>query len=132
MYMLDTDTCSYIIKMRPTSILQQLKHLAFTDLCISAITQAELLYGAARTSAPKHMDTIVKEFISRLIVYAWDGSAAEQYSILRAYLEKKGTLIGNMDIMIAAHALSLHAHIVTNNTKHFRKVPHLKVVNWLE
>lgn len=131
MYMLDTDICSYIIRERPVSVLEKFKRLEASDLCISVITEAELLYGVARTNSKKITADIVQNFLRRLVIFEWDGAAAKHYSLLRADMEKKGKPIGNMDLMIAAHALSISATIVTNNTRHFTIIPKLKVANWV-
>lgn len=131
MYMLDTDICSYIIRERPASVLEKFQQVAVADLCISVITQAELLYGAARSSSKKINREVVENFTNRLIVLEWDSEAAEYYGLLRATLEAKGKIIGNMDMMIAAHALSIGACVVTNNTRHFSVVPKLKTANWI-
>ena len=131
MYMLDTDICSYIIRERPVSVLEKFKRIDASNLCISAITQAELLYGIARSSSKKVNREVVSDFIGRLIVLDWNSAAAEKYGELRAELEAKGKTIGNMDMMIAAHALSIGATVVTNNTRHFSLVPKLKTSNWI-
>lgn len=132
MFMLDTDTCSYIIRERPVSVLEKFRRMDATRLCISVITRAELLYGVARSSSKKINREIVDDFTSRLLVLDWNEAAAENYGELRSRLESKGKIIGNLDMMIAVHALSLGATIVTNNTRHFSLVPKLKTVNWAE
>lgn len=131
MHMLYTDICSYVIRERPLSVLEKFKQADASGLCLSAVTQAELLYGVARSASRKINREIVADFLSRLIVLEWDGSAAEHYGELRAVLEAKGRIIGNMDMMIAAHALSIGATLVTNNTRHFQMVPKLKLLNWV-
>ena len=131
MHMLDTDICSYIIRERPLSVLEKFKKIDISEICISAITHAELLYGVARSSSKKINRNIVDDFVGRLIVLDWNSAAAEQYGKLRADLEAMGKIIGNMDMMIAAHALSLGATVVTNNTRHFGSVPKLKTTNWV-
>lgn len=131
MFMLDTDTCSYIIRERPASVLEKFRRMDATRLCISVITRAELLFGVARSSSKRINREIVDDFTSRLLVLDWNEAAAENYGELRAHLESKGKIIGNLDMMIAAHALSLGATIVTNNTRHFSLVPKLKTVNWV-
>lgn len=132
MFMLDTDTCSYIIRERPISVMEKFQQISAKDLCISVITHAELLYGAARSGSKKVNRSVVIDFTSRLVTREWNVAAAEQYGLLRCALETKGHIIGNMeDMMVAAHALSLHATLVTNNVKHFSKVPHLKIINWV-
>ena len=131
MHMLDTDICSYIIRERPVSVLEKFKKMDISEICISSITHAELLYGVARSSSKKINREIVDDFVSRLIVLDWNSEAAEKYGWLRADLEAKGKIIGNMDMMIAAHALSIAATVVTNNTRHFGVVPKLKIINWV-
>ena len=131
MYMLDTNTCSYIIRTRPPSVLEKFKTLPISDISISSITQAELLYGAERCSSKTVTYSIIESFTSRLIILNWDSEAAKSYGYLRAYMEKNGRIIGNMDLMIAAHALSIGATIVTNNIRHFNMIDGLKVENWV-
>lgn len=132
MYMLDTDICSYIIRNRPLSVLAKFKQINTSDLGISVITQAELLYGVERSSSQKTNHDIVENFINRLIILDWDSDAAKRYAILRATMEGKGKIIGNMDLMIASHALSIGATIITNNTRHFEMVEGLKMENWVK
>jgi tRNA(fMet)-specific endonuclease VapC len=132
MYLLDTDICSYILRARPESVLKKFRQARPENLAVSVITQAELFYGVVRSAAVKINLEIVQDFLSRLQVLDWSGAAAMEYGRLRAALEKTGTPIGNMDLMIAAHALSLPATVVTNNVRHFERVPKLKVVNWVE
>lgn len=134
LYMLDTDICSYIIKKRPLAVLEtmQLKVEAKNSLCISSVSYAELLLGAERSSSrPKHLK-LIKEFRERLdAVLPWDDRAAEVFSKVQAQLLKKRAPIGVNDTMIAGHALSANATIVTNNQKHFSKVPKLQIDNWV-
>lgn len=130
-YMLDTDTCSYIIKERPASVLKRFQKLAMEQICVSAVTYAELLYGVERSSSTRINQPIVDDFVRHLDVLSWGVEAADQYGKLRADLEARGTPIGAMDMMIAAHARSLKAVLVTNNKKHFSKVKSLKIENWV-
>lgn len=131
LYMLDTDICSYIIKQRPISVLEKFEAISVTQISISVVTYAELIYGVERSSSTKINLPIVKDFVSCLTVLPWNREAAESYGKLRAFLEQKGTPIGNMDLLIAAHALSHKRIIVTNNTRHFDKIPQLPVENWV-
>lgn len=131
MFMLDTDTCSYIIKQRPISVLEKFKHLDSKKICISIITYAELLYGVERSNSKKNNHEVVENFTSRLVIIDWDLAAAKRYSVLRAHMESSGKIIGNMNLMIASHALSINAHVITNNTRHFSLVPGLKMANWV-
>lgn len=131
MYMLDTNMCIYIIKKRPTGLLEKFNSIPKNSLCISVATYAELQYGVERSSSKKMNQEIIKDFISRLIVLSWDMDAASQYGKIRSNLEKKGTPIGNMDLMIAAHALSQKCIIVSNNLREFKRVEGLKYENWV-
>ena len=134
MYVLDTDTCSYIIKRRTEALLAFMQVTAGQghSLAISAITYAELLLGVERSDNKRKHRKLVSEFIERLDdILPWDAGAAETFATLQAYLYKKGSPIGLNDTMIAGHALSRDATVVTNNVKHFGKVPRLKVENWV-
>ena len=134
LYVLDTDTCSYIIKRRPESILESMQMTAGQghSLTISAITYAELLLGAERSDNKRKHRKLVSEFVERLDeTLPWDARAAETFATLQAYLYRKGSPIGLNDTMIAGHALSRDAIVITNNVKHFSKAPRLKVENWV-
>ncbi len=131
MYMLDTDICSYLIKKRPTNIQSTLDELDEDDVVISVITEAELLYGVAKYPENKKLNNLVREFLKTITILDWDADAAKEYAVLRSHLEKKGKPTGNMDMMIAAHALSIKAILVSNNLRHFANVPKLKTENWV-
>lgn len=130
--MLDNDICSHIVRERPISVLEKFKTLSAADLCISVITQAELCYVVQRSSSKKMNHAIIESFISRLVVLDWNTDAAKFYGNLRASMEAKGMGIGNMDLMIASHSLSMGATFVTNNIRHFNMVEGLKIENWVE
>lgn len=129
-YMLDTCICSYILKQRPASVKARFDQLDADSLCISAVTLAELYYGAARHPKGDAIRKEIDDFASRLSVVAWDELAAEHYGVVRAGLEKRGSPIGAMDMMIAAHAQSIKAILVTNDIRHFPRIPGLKIENW--
>jgi tRNA(fMet)-specific endonuclease VapC len=131
MYMLDTNMCIYIIKKRPISLLEKFNSIPKNSLCISVVTYAELQYGIERSSSKQMNQTIINDFVSHLMVYSWDMEAARQYGKIRSDLEKDGTPIGNMDLLIAAHALSQKCTIVSNNLKEFQRVKNLKCENWV-
>jgi len=131
LYMLDTDTCSYIIRERPIGVLEHFRKLAMEQICISTVTYAELLYGVERSSSKRINRPIIDDFVQHLDVIDWDNAAAEQYGKIRAALEARGQPIGAMDMMIAAHAKSIKAVLVTNNQKHFARIKGLKVENWV-
>ena len=131
MYMLDTDTCSYILKRKPPSVLAKLESLSGELVCVSEITRAELLYGAAREpERGAALRRLIDGLTSRLLVLEWD--AAERYAAVRASLEASGTVIGNIDMLIGAHALRIDAVLVTNNLRHFGRIDGLRTENWVE
>ena len=129
-YMLDTDISSYIIRNRPQSVRERFSKLESDQLCISAITEAELAYGVKAAGARIALRLDVEDFVRRITVLEWGGAAVEHYADIRVKLEAAGTPIGNMDLMIAAHARSVGAVVVTNNEKHFGRVGGLTVENW--
>lgn len=129
-YMLDTNICSFIIREKPLSVKEKLKIVSKdNEVVISSIVASELLYGAYKKGSPK-LITAVKTFIDFFEVLPFDLNAAEEYGKLRSYLEKKGNIIGAYDLQIAAHALSLNAVLVTNNTKEFSRIEKLKIEDW--
>ena len=128
--MLDTNICIYIIKRRPQSVLDRFSTFPVGDIGISTITLAELEYGAAKSAQPRKNREALEEFVSPLDLAPFDRDAAEAYGRIRAALERKGLPIGAMDMLIAAHALSLGVNLVTNNEKEFRRVSGLRVENW--
>ena len=140
-YLLDTNICSYIIKHKPIEILHKFNRISKGHLFISSITTAELHYWRYKNKKlheksknignPKINALVISEFMRRINVLDFDESAAEVYGELRTELEFKGNSIGNMDLMIGAHALSVKAVLVTNNVKEFKRLPHLKIENWL-
>lgn len=132
MYMLDTNICIYLIKKRPLNFLEKFKSIRKNNLCISVITYAELKYGVERSSSKKMNQRIVTDFVSHLDVLPWNMDAADHYGKLRSSLEKKGTPIGNMDLLIASHALSGKCILVSNNLREFKRVPGLKYENWIK
>ena len=126
--MLDTDICSYIIKRRPAALAEKLQKHA-DSLCVSVMTAAELRFGAHRAGSPRLVD-LVEAFLERLAVLDWTDDVCGYYARSRTALEQAGTPIGNMDLLIASHALAQRMTLVTNNLKHFSIVPGLKVEAW--
>jgi tRNA(fMet)-specific endonuclease VapC len=129
-YMLDTCICSYILKRRPPSVKARFEELDPDALCISTVTLAELYYGAARHPKGETIRKEIGDFVARLTVVSWDETAADHYGAIRASLEKHGSPLGAMDMLIAAHARSIRAVLVTNDLRYFTKVPGLKVEDW--
>jgi tRNA(fMet)-specific endonuclease VapC len=128
--MLDTDICSYIIREKPLKVFERFEALDMDQLFISVVTYAELIYGVEHSSSKKMNRSIVEDFVNHLNIIEWDKSAAEQYGKIRAFLHAGGNIIGAMDMMIAAHAVSQKMTLITNNEKHFKRVPKLNVENW--
>jgi tRNA(fMet)-specific endonuclease VapC len=129
-YMLDTDMCIYVIKQKPGSAIRRLRRTHVLDVCISAITLSELEHGVAKSSRPDRNRMALAEFLAPLQVVPYDDMAAQKYGTLRACLEQRGTPIGSLDMLIAAHALALDCTLVTNNEAEFARVPQLRVQNW--
>jgi tRNA(fMet)-specific endonuclease VapC len=130
-YMLDTDVCIAIIKNRPEPMRIRLSRLSPEEVGISSIVAAELWFGVALSQKKKQNQTALKDFLEYATILSWPYEACPIYGQLRTGLQKKGTPIGAMDMLIAAHALVLDAVLVTNNTKEFSRVPDLKIENWL-
>ena len=128
--MLDTNICIYIIKQQPKSVLERFATFAVGDLGISVVTLAELEYGASKSSEPDRNREALEQFVSPLEIAVLDRLATSVYGKIRALLEKRGRPIGSMDLLIAAHALSLNVRLVTNNMREFKRVPGLRVENW--
>ncbi len=128
-YMLDTNIASFIVRGANPSLQKRLKRIPVNNLCISTITQAELLYGLELKPEATALKKLVHQFLLRPKILPWDENAAKQYSILRARLEKAGTPLGNLDTMIAAHALSKKAVLVTNDQA-FSRVKGLTIEDW--
>ncbi len=131
-YMLDTNICIYVIKHKPESVFRKLKKIKPEDVCISSITYAELAYGVEKSAQPERNRLALSMMLSSIEIVAFDDAAADEYGEIRAGLEKEGTPIGSLDMLIAAHARSLGCTLVTNNTKEFCRVEGLEVVNWVK
>jgi len=131
-YLLDTNTCIYIIKRSPAHVYDRFKQLRIGDVGISAITFCELQFGVANSAKVEKNQLALTEFLSPLDVLDFPSGAAPVYGNIRAHLQRAGTPIGNYDLLLAAHALYQGLTMVTNNTKEFQRVPDLRVENWIE
>ena len=129
--MLDTDISVSVIRGRSSRLLRRFEVMPPKDLCISIVSYGELYFGAVKSNFMERNLHVLEEYASRLTVLPWDRDAAQAYGPLRGHLERTGKPIGILDTMIAAHALSLNATIVTNNVRHFGRVPDLKLENWM-
>ncbi len=128
--MLDTDISSYVIRGAFPQIDIQLRKLSPAEVCISVVTRAELVFGLRRLHPALRLTSSVERFLAGIRSLPWDEVAADHYADVRAYLERIGKPIGEMDTMIAAHARALKATLVTNNLKHFQQVKNLRIENW--
>jgi tRNA(fMet)-specific endonuclease VapC len=129
--MLDTNICIYIIKQQPVAVLKRFLEYQIGDIGISSITLSELRYGVAKSTHQEKNTKALDEFITPLEVVSFDEEAAHVYGDIRATLEKAGTPIGSMDMLIAAHAVSLGIPLVTNNAREFIRIPALNIIDWL-
>ena len=129
--MLDTNICIYIIKQQPAAVLKRFLEYQVGDICISSITLSELRYGVAKSTHQEKNAKALDEFITPLKVVSFDEEAAHAYGEIRANLEKAGTPNGSMDMLIAAHAVSLGIPLVTNNTREFVRITSLNVIDWI-
>lgn len=129
--MLDTNICIYLIKQQPPTILERFRAHPVGDIGLSSITAAELAYGVSKSRHVTKNRHALEQFLAPLEVAAFDQVAAWAYGRLREQLEAKGTPIGSMDMLIAAHALSLGIRLVSNNLREFRRVPGLRLENWV-
>ena|SRR5205823_10240369 len=129
-YMLDTDTCSYIMKRSNDQVLKRLQKVAVSDVCISVITKAELLFGVEVSARRQQDETALNAFLRYAEVLDFPDQASSHYARIRAELKVRGMMIGANDLCIAAHACSLGLTLVTNNTREFGRVRKLVLENW--
>lgn len=131
MILLDTNICIYIINAKPPAVLARFHQYRLGDIGLSSVVAAELAYGVAKSGSARNRQAL-EMFLAPLEVVPFDEAAVWAYGELRADLERRGQPIGSLDTMIAAHALSLGATLVTNNTREFAKVEGLSLQNWVE
>ena len=128
-FILDTDTVSYAFR-DIGRVASRIKEHTPSGICISAITLAELRFGASQKRS-KRIHGLIDAFVSQVPVMAFDDAAATRFGEIAADLAESGTQIGDLDAMIAAHALDLDATLITNNVRHFRRVKGLRVETWV-
>jgi tRNA(fMet)-specific endonuclease VapC len=129
-YMLDTDTCSYIMKRSNDAVLKRLQKIPVSDVCISVVTKSELLFGVEVSPRRRQDESALNAFLRYVEVLDFPDGASPHYAKIRAHLKTLGTMIGANDMFIAAHARSLGVTLVTNNTREFGRVPKLNIENW--
>ncbi len=130
MILLDTNICIYIINAKPPAVLARFRQYRMGDIGLCSVVAAELAFGVAKSESARNRQAL-QMFLAPLTIMPFDAAAVWIYGDLRADLERRGTPIGSLDTMIAAHALSQQALLVTNNTREFAKVPGLQLDNWV-
>ena len=128
LYMLDTNTVSNLIKGHP-AVARHVVLLPMASLCISAITEAELLFGLGKRPDAKRLHVAVREFLRRINVLPWDSAVAQRYGLVRAEMEASGKILAPLDLLIGAHALSADAVLVTNDQA-FAHLDKLHLEDW--
>lgn len=130
-YMLDTNICIGLIRQKPQKLIERLTQCEPGDVGVSSITIAELAHGAYKSNQIKQNLSALEQFLLPIEVADFDQLASAAYGFVRSYLEKEGKIIGSMDLLIGAHALSLDAVLVTNNVLEFQRIPNLKIEDWM-
>ena len=131
MILLDTNICIHVINAKPPAVLERFRQHRMGEIGLSSVVAAELAYGVAKSCSARNRQAL-EMFLAPLIILPFDEAALWAYGELRAELERKGSPIGALDTMIAAHALSQQSTLVTNNTREFARVPGLPLENWVE
>lgn len=129
MILLDTNICIYIINTKPAGVLQRFQQYRLGDIGLCSVVAAELAYGVAKSGSSRNREAL-EMFLAPLTILPFDEAAAWTYGNVRTELERLGTPIGSLDTLIAAHALSQQALLVTNNTREFSQVAGLQLDNW--
>ena len=131
MILLDTNICIHVINAKPPAVLERFRQHRMGEIGLSSVVAAELAYGVAKSCSARNRQAL-EMFLAPLIILPFDEAALWAYGELRAELERKGTPIGAIDTMIAAHALSQQSTLVTNNIREFARVPGLALENWVQ
>ena len=130
-YMLDTNICIGLIRQKPQRLIERLTDCAPLEVGVSSITIAELAHGAQKSNQVEQNIFAMEQFLLPLEIANFDQRACMVYGTIRAFLERQGNVIGSMDLLIGAHALSLGLIMVTNNTGEFKRIPNLKIEDWM-
>lgn len=130
-YMLDTNICIGLIRQKPQKLIRRLTRCEPGEVGVSSITIAELAFGANKSNRVEQNLTALEQFLLPIEIADFDQQASAAYGAIRAYLEREGKIIGSMDMLIGAHALSLGVTLITNNVDEFQRIPKLKVEDWM-
>ncbi len=131
-YLIDTNICIYIMNQHPAEVIKKFRQINVGDIGVSSITVSELQYGVSKSRHKEMNQQRLNEFLFPMRILAFDENAARCYGDIRCQLEKQGQIIGPLDLLIAAHAISEQLIIVTNNDKEFKRIQNLAVENWAE
>ena len=131
-YMLDTNMCVFVLRGKPSSVSERLYQCADKEVCVSTVTVAELRFGADKSNQPEANHDKVSKFLLSIDVVDFDPGAADAYGEIRADLERRGQPIGELDMLLAAHAINEGLIFVTHNTSEFQRVKGLQLEDWFE
>ena len=131
-YLIDTNICIYVMNQHPAEVIKKFRQINVGDIGVSSITVSELQYGVSKSRHKGMNQQRLNEFLFPMRILAFDENAAKCYGDIRYQLEKKGQIIGSLDLLIVAHAISEKLIIVTNNDKEFRRIKNLTVENWVK
>ena len=129
-FLLDTDICIYLINKRPPSVISRFKQYRPGDIGISVVTVSELEYGVAKSSRMQENQQRLDAFLAPFDLLSYTAEAVRTYGAVRADLEKRGKVIGPLDMLIAAQALTEELILVINNEREFKRIPGLRIENW--
>ncbi|EMY79706.1 PIN domain protein [Leptospira weilii serovar Ranarum str. ICFT] len=132
MYLLDTNICIFLIKKKNAVLLGKLKKKINKDLFISSLTVAELEFGIQKSEHREKNKVALIEFLTIFNILSFSDKDAESYGFIRADLERRGSVIGSIDMLLAAQAIANHYIFVTNNTKEFKRIKDLKIEDWTQ
>lgn len=130
MYLIDTSTCVSILRNRLPAVVDRLRGMPINDLAMSSISAGELYHGAAKSARTQSEMRKIQELLTLIRPLEFGSEAALAYGLVRSFLERNGQVIGSLDMLIAAHALSADATLVTHNTREFGRLPDLRVEDW--
>ena len=131
-FLIDTNICIYIMNNRPPEVIQRFKNIEIGLIGISSISVSELHYGVNKSRCIKHNLKRLEEFLNPFEILPYDENASRYYGKIRSQLENQGNVIGPLDMLIAAHALSEDLILITNNEKEFKRIQAVKVENWVD
>lgn len=130
LYMLDTNTISYLIRGKSPAIKKRLQQVSMSHVCISAITEAELLRGVLMKPEATMLSKLINAFLLRVEVLPWNSEVAASYARFRALCEKEGKSLGNMDMLVASHAVAVNATLISNDKAFYQLSHYISLEDW--